>query len=389
MKQLTALLLVFLLGGRPLAGSVAFGAEPPSSLVAVPFDSAPGQLFVDYEIWQNRDEVLQGLEHNLGFLHSERANQAYKLLEQTSFSREMVERSLERFKWVLLNSETLLELRVHLMHEFRLYRSVGVDGKGKVLFTGYYQPVYKASRTPTKDFRFPIFELPTDFPAWEKPHPTRISLEGYHGTGNPRSPLWGKELAWMQSRFEAFMVHVQGSAILELPDGSQMAVGYAGNTDYHFVGFNKRCLKKNVNGVSAREFFTSHPEELDECLAHNNRFIFFKENPNVAPIGNLGVPVIAERSIATDKQQLPPGAFGLIRTQMPYLAADGALRLVPASRIVLDQDAGGAIKGPGRVDVFMGTGHEAERKANQVYSGGELYYLVLKEQGSAQAGSTY
>ncbi|MEO0521024.1 MAG: 3D domain-containing protein, partial [Cyanobacteria bacterium P01_A01_bin.116] len=49
------------------------------------------------------------------------------------------------------------------------------------------------------------------------------------------------------------------------------------------------------------------------------------------------------------------------------------------SRFVLDQDTGGAIKGAGRVDLFVGTGSDAGDVAGLINDTGELYYLLLKE----------
>jgi len=49
-----------------------------------------------------------------------------------------------------------------------------------------------------------------------------------------------------------------------------------------------------------------------------------------------------------------------------------------ASRYVLDQDTGGAIRGAGRVDLFMGTGTLAGDRAGLINTTGQLYYLLLK-----------
>jgi len=95
-------------------------------------------------------------------------------------------------------------------------------------------------------------------------------------------------------------------------------------------------------------------------------------------MGSLGVPVTAERSIATDKSLMPPGAIALIQTQLPILNANKFLEQRPVSRFVLDQDTGGAIIGAGRVDIFMGTGKEAGDRAGLVNATGQLYYLLLK-----------
>jgi membrane-bound lytic murein transglycosylase A len=49
------------------------------------------------------------------------------------------------------------------------------------------------------------------------------------------------------------------------------------------------------------------------------------------------------------------------------------------SRYVLDQDTGSAIRGAGRVDIFMGTGPQAGDRAGVIGGAGELYYPLLKE----------
>ena len=350
----------------------------PSSLVEAPLDSLTA--YFDSEIWDRREEALEAIDNNLRYLSSPQAEAAYRNLEGSGITRLAVERTLRRFRVLLLTASSPEELRGCLAREFALYRSKGRDGMGTVRFTGYFQPVYQASRWPTAEYKYPIYRLPPDFEVWSHPHPTRVTLEGFDGTGSPASPAWGYELAWLRTRYEAFMIHVQGSAILELTDGSRMAVGFAGATNYRFGGISKTCLAQaGLEGVSWKKLYFNYTREFHRCLSRNNRFIFFKVNPRPDPIGNLGVPVVAERSIATDKLKLPPGALGFIRTRMPYQRQDGAMALKAGGRFVLDQDAGSAIKGPGRVDIFMGTGREAERKANWVYSDGELYYLVLKD----------
>ena len=48
-----------------------------------------------------------------------------------------------------------------------------------------------------------------------------------------------------------------------------------------------------------------------------------------------------------------------------------------ASRFMLNQDTGGAIKGPGRVDLFCGSGEWADYTAGNMTARGQLYFLVL------------
>jgi membrane-bound lytic murein transglycosylase A len=76
---------------------------------------------------------------------------------------------------------------------------------------------------------------------------------------------------------------------------------------------------------------------------------------------------------------MPPGALALIHTRIPFFNASGQMDYRTVSRYVLDQDTGSAIKGPGRVDYFMGTGKRAGDRAGVTGGNGQLYYLLLKE----------
>ncbi len=369
-------ILLSLFVGLIVFGSSEVWAEY-SSLMPVPFSALNDSTVFERDIWKNRHDLLSGIEDNILFLDSERGDTAYQRASGR-VDQKRVRESLTRFRYLLLTSETSEEFRHALQREFKLYRSVGSDGSGTVKFTGYFQPSYKASRTRSEEYRYPIYKAPADFAAWSKPHPTRVTLEGYQGMGTPVSPLWGGEIAWLKSRFEAFMIHVQGSAILEYPDGAQSAVGFACGTDYPFRGVPQTFLDQHqVAWSNLPAFFGRNPDLLDQVLARNNRYILFKEMKSPAPIGSIGVPVMAERSIATDKSFLPPGALGIIRANMPEKDPSGRIRLTYTSRFVLDQDTGSAIRGPGRVDLFMGSGEEAQVKANMMYSSGELYYFLL------------
>ncbi len=44
----------------------------------------------------------------------------------------------------------------------------------------------------------------------------------------------------------------------------------------------------------------------------------------------------------------------------------------------LDQDTGGAIRAPGRTDLYMGEGQANERRAGGQYAEGKLFYLIVK-----------
>ena len=109
-----------------------------------------------------------------------------------------------------------------------------------------------------------------------------------------------------------------------------------------------------------REAFERTPETVGELMLKNDRYVFFKEyEVDQWPLASLGVPLTAGVSLATDKTVYPPGGLVLVRTPM-VSDADGTTW---TARFLLDQDSGGAIKGPGRADIFEGIGEEAGRLA--------------------------
>jgi membrane-bound lytic murein transglycosylase A len=350
-----------------------------AALKEVSAAEAKSVLAIEPMVWEQKENLELGLEFSIHYLTGPEAAQDAERVKATGVDPERLLASVRRFRELLGMARDAAELTASLRREFSVYKSIGYDGHGRVRFTGYFQPMYLASRVPDERFRFPIFKRPKDFDSWPEPHPRRWELEGVQGLGVD-GRLAGQELAFLSSRFEAFMIHLQGSAILEMPNGERVAVGFDGATNHRFVGFSKTWLaERKISWTQLREFFAEHPHELDAYLMRNNRYIFFKENSHTLPVGSLGVPVIAEHSIATDKAMLIPGGLSILRTRFPQIREDGTLGLLTQTRIVLDQDTGSAIKGPGRADVFMGTGAAAQAAANKLYETGELYYLLLKD----------
>ena len=343
------------------------------------------QLFGDDRKPGDRKTLVAAIDHSLRYLRSQKAIADYSKLSTKGITVDLVRRSLERFRDLLITSKSAAALQTAVQREFTFYQATGKDGKGTVGFTGYFEPVHPASRTATKEFRYPIFRLPSTFSRWSKPHPTRAALEGADGLQFAKGSLKGAEIAWLRDRFQAFLIQVQGSARLNLTDGSTMTVGYAGSTDYPYTGVGRELVKagkfklEELTLPLLTQYFRDNPAEMNIYLPRNQRFVFFKETQGSAAMGSIGVPVSPERAIATDKTLFPPGALAIIQTQIPQKTTTGKLLQQPATRYVLDQDTGSAIKGAGRVDVFMGTGVLAGDRAGLINSNGQLYYLLLKK----------
>jgi membrane-bound lytic murein transglycosylase A len=271
-----------------------------------------------------------------------------------------------------------------LSSRFAVYESVGYDGSGTVLFTGYYSPVFEASRTPTPRFRFPLYKRPGDLitdPATGQvlgratalgydPYPTRQQIERHQ-------LLSGNELVYLPTRLDAYTIEVNGSAKLNMIDGSTIYVGYAGTNGRAYTSIGKELVadgkldKNTVSMPTIRRYFQQYPGELDQYIQRNERFVFFTEYPDTDwPAGSLGFKVTPERTVATDKSIFPRGGVVVASTVMP----DGQA----FDQLMMDQDTGGAIRAPGRADLYLGIGSEAERTAGRLAAEGRLYYLLLK-----------
>lgn len=348
-------------------------------------------LGLDPQIWGtdskkgDRDALIKSIDQSLKFLNTRAAKKAYSRYPIPGFNRDRVYRSLVRFRQLVLSSESASALQEAVKKEFLFYQSIGNDDKGTVIFTAYYEPIYQASRQRTSEHRYPLYALPSNFAKWSKPHPQRADLEGKDGLKGNKSPLAGTELVWLRDRFEAFLVQIQGSAQLELTDGTKMTVGYAGATDFPYTSVGKELAKDGKlrsPGITLPvliDYFRKNPQEMDEYIPRNNRFVFFRDSKGAPAHGVINVPVTPERSIATDRSLMPPGALALVHTRLPFFNSTGKIEQQLVSRYVLDQDTGSAIKGPGRVDYYMGTGKQAGDRAGVTGGAGKLYYLLLKE----------
>ncbi|MBE9218827.1 murein transglycosylase A [Dolichospermum flos-aquae] len=336
---------------------------------------------LDQATYDDKKALLQSIDYSLKYLQTEQAIMAY---QKSEITRERVDQSLQRFRQLLISTKSAQELHAAIEKEFVFYQSVGRDNKGTVLFTAYYEPVYLASRQPTKEFRYPVYRYPADLESWAKPHPTRLELEGADGLQGGKGKLKGLELFWLRNRLEPYMIQIQGSAKLKLTDGTQTTIGYAGDTAYNYRSLGRSLVDdgklplEGLNMPIILDYFRKYPQDLNIYIPRDRSFVFFRETYGKPAQGSISVPLTPERSIATDKSLMPPGAVALIRAPFPYINNSNKIEYRLVSRYVLDQDTGGAIKGAGRVDYFLGTGEAAGERAGVTVSNGQLFYLLLK-----------
>jgi membrane-bound lytic murein transglycosylase A len=137
-----------------------------------------------------------------------------------------------------------------------------------------------------------------------------------------------------------------------------------------------KIRREEMSMQRIRAYLNENPDEIRRVLSHNPSYIFFKVTPD-GPLGSLNVKLTPGRSIALDRALFPPAALSFVETRKPMIDGQGRIAAwLECRRFTLNQDTGGAIKGPGRADLFWGSGHEAEIAAGHLKHPGTLYFLV-------------
>ena len=194
----------------------------------------------------DRQSLLTAIDHSLDYMSTPGSVEAYDSYPVESVTHERVRQSLQRFRTLVATSDSAAALQQAVAAEFDFYQAIGQDEEGTVAFTGYFEPTYRASLTPSDDYRYPIYQSPADLDQWPEPHPTRAELEGTDGLQAEQGPLNGLEIAWLPTRMDAFLIQVQGSARLELTNGSTLSVGYDGRTNYPYVSMGRALIDDGI-----------------------------------------------------------------------------------------------------------------------------------------------
>jgi membrane-bound lytic murein transglycosylase A len=354
-------------------------------------------LFVDD---LDRDSLTLAVKRNIAYLDRLDSKTVF-YYGPDLYTAGQVRETQEAFLDLLSKSLDPGDLSREIARRFRIYRSAGRTGDGKVLFTGYFEPVYEGKLAPDPTFRYPLYGLPEDL--------TRIDLslfgEKFKGEslvarieGKKVMPYYsrsqietervlagkGLEIAWLKDPVDVAFLHIQGSGRVKLPDGKELPVQYRASNGrpYRSIGgymIEKGYLAREEMSMQAiRRYLSANPEVLDSVLNHNPSYVFFRPGEE-GPKGSLGVLLTPGRSVALDSRLFPKGGLGFISCQKPVVNEQGEITgWVPFSRFVVNQDTGGAIKGAGRADLFWGRGSYAETAAGHLQHDGELFFLVKK-----------
>ncbi len=374
--------------------------KPPVTAPEALVKLRPNQI-PDFSDDMSYDSLETAISQSISYLERLDASTLFQVGPDT-FTASQLAKSLKVFDELIKQSPSADEFRNAVETSFWVYRSVGSDGRGKMLFTGYYEPTLRGSMQPSPDYPYPVYRRPDDWvsinlglfdPKYEGkriigryvnqtviPH---FSREDIDAKGCLRQK--GHELLWVSDPIDLFFLHIQGSGRVLLEDGTVLHVNYDCSNGRPYRSIGKLLIdegsisREEMSMQRLRSSLRHCPEEMQRVFNHNESYVFFRLVDH-GPIGALEVPLTTGRSVATDLRLFPKAALAFIQTQKPFVGEDGVIEYwEPFGRFVLNQDTGGAIRGPDRVDLFWGNGPYAETSAGHMMHEGRLYFFVLKD----------
>ena len=394
---LMLLLLFFGCGGRRPEPPPVPQPPPTPQLPMVALDESQWPYFSDDLAY---DGIKEGLLQSIAYLKKIPPERMFEFGEDRYSALHMVQ-SMERFLDFLSSRPSAEALNRFISENYLVYQSRGRTDEREVLFTGYYQPILRGTRARQSSYRYPVHSLPKDLLnidlslfsekfSGEKivgklsgntviPYDERREIVDNPGFENRAPPI-----AWVDDPVALFFLHIQGSGKIVFENGASIQVNYHGQNGrpYRSIGKylidNGKIPQPEVSMQSIAAYLAAHPDEMPGVLNYNASYVFFTEAQS-GPFGCIQTLLVPGRSIALDRKIFPLSALAFIEAKKPAIDKTGRITdWLNFSRFVLNQDTGGAIKGPGRADIYWGEGENAEITAGHLKHPGKLYFLILK-----------
>jgi membrane-bound lytic murein transglycosylase A len=296
----------------------------------------------------------------------------------------------------LVSSDSPEPARGFFELEFVPYR-VGNDS-GVSLFTGYYEPQLRGSRTRHGAYQAPLYAVPGDLVNVDLglfreslkgqrivgkvaagrlvPYPARAEIEDGLGTAVP--------ILFVDDPIDAFFLQIQGSGRVVLDDGTVVRAAYAAQNGRPYTAIGAVLIQRGelkreaVSMQSIRAWLLEHPAEAQQLMNANASYVFFEEqpigDPSLGAAGAQGVPLTPEASLAVDLTVHALGVPVWLDTIAPDPDTTKPDR--PFQRLLVMQDTGGAIRGPVRGDIYWGYSPDAGSIAGRMRSEGRMTVLL-------------
>lgn len=263
------------------------------------------------------------------------------------------------------------------------FTPVAVGGEGRL--TGYYEPLVQARPYPDSEFSMAIRARPGLAPRGDLSQ-LIAGLDAAHYGGadeaRPRAEIEamniGVPLAWGRP-IDVFFMQIQGSGRLVFEDGSQRRAAFAAHNGHPYVSIGRLLLDRGElpPGQASKHHIENWlvrggPSAWAPLFNENPRYVFFDlqeiADPATGPMGSQGVPLTPMASLAVDPAFHAWGVPVFIHGEVSGQGRWAGL--------VIAQDAGGAITGPVRGDLFFGWGDEAGQTAGRQNSFARWHLLL-------------
>ncbi len=252
-------------------------------------------------------------------------------------------------------------------------KEAGEDG----FVTGYFIPTIDARLEPDDTYRYPLYALPND--------PTRHGREAIDSGALKNK---GLEIAWLADPVARFFLHIQGSGLLRLADGSLRQAAFAGTNEKPYLAIGKVLIergiipKEEMSYHRLKEWLEAHPGQAEEVMQQNARYVFFKLKAGAEIKGAANVLLTPKHSLAVDPKWLGYGTPVFLSVQNDSAGSVLENMQIDPYYFVIAQDTGAAIRGPARGDIYMGAGEAAERAAG--YLQHDAKWVILKPKGATR-----
>jgi len=309
--------------------------------------------------------------------------------------------SLIKFLEFIEKNSSQDELKQFISKNYLVYKSTGSNQTGEVLFTGYYEPFLEGSLTKSDLYKYPVYGIPSDLVSIDlslfSPKYAGEKISGRY-TGKTVVPYFDRKeietggilegqapvIVWVKDRIDLFFLQIQGSGKIKTDNGEILNIHYHASNGRPYKSIGNFLIEKEIITKSEmsmqkiRAYLSANPERTDDTLNYNPSYVFFK-TAKEGPLGYLEVRLIPERSIALDRRIFPLAGLAFIESVKPVIDETGNIQeWLKSKKFVLNHDTGGAIRGPGRADIFWGNGKYAETAAGNMQHKGSLYFLILK-----------
>ncbi len=275
--------------------------------------------------------------------------------------------------------------------------------------TGYYEPIVDGSRTQNEVYNVPVYRRPSNlFVRGFKQDAASLPNKGevFRKIGRRKLvPYYdraeiedgaiegrGLEICWLKEQTDLLFAQIQGSARVQLDDGSTIRINYDAHNGYPYTPVGRILIDRGIipreqmSMQKIREWMERNPNDADELRRQNRSYVFFREvqlSDKDEAVGAQGVPLTPGRSIAVDKTLHVYGTPFFIEGELPIKSAQAK---TPFRRLMIAQDTGSAITGPARADLYFGAGPEAGKVSGRLKHSMRFVMLVPRSLDPIERG---